>query len=285
VTGPGGLVVVGTPIGNLDDLSPRAAAQLREADLVACEDTRRTATLLRHAGADTRMLAVHQHNEATRSAELVSRMLAGETVALVSDAGMPLISDPGARLVRAAIEAGLPVTVVPGPSAVTAALAASGLAGDEGFAFLGFVPRKGPERRQAMERIGALTVPAVCFESPQRLPALLAELAAAWPDRGLAVCRELTKMHEEVVRGTAAELAARFSAPPRGEIALVIAPAAVAAGPGDDDEPLRSTIAVLLDAGLGAGRAADVAASLGPAPRNRAYRVALAVAEERRSAT
>ena len=285
MTGPGGLVVVGTPIGNLEDLSPRAASCLREADLVACEDTRRTATLLRHAGADTRMTAVHRHNEAARAGDLVARMLAGETVAFVSDAGMPLISDPGARLVRAAIDAGLTVTVVPGPSAVTSALAASGLAGEGGFAFLGFVPRKGAERRAAMDRIGALAVPAVCFESPQRLPALLAELAAAWPERPVAVCRELTKLHEEVVRGTAAELAARFGAPPKGEIAVVIGPAAPEPDAGDDDVPLRQTLAVLLDAGLGAGRAADVAASLGVAARNRAYRVALAVAEERRSAT
>ncbi len=222
----GGLVVVGTPIGNLDDLSPRAAAHLRDADLVACEDTRRTATLLRHAGADVRMVAVHRHNEAARAADLVERMAAGARVALVSDAGMPLVSDPGARLVRAALDAGLPVTVVPGPSAVTVALAASGLAGEEGFAFAGFVPRRGAERRAFMERLGALAVPAVAFESPQRLPALLAELAAAWPERPVAVCRELTKLHEEVVRGTAAEVAARFAEPPRGEIAVVIGPAA-----------------------------------------------------------
>ncbi|CAN0471691.1 unnamed protein product, partial [Phaeothamnion confervicola] len=209
------LVVVGTPIGNLDDLSPRAAAQLRDADLVACEDTRRTATLLRHAGSHIRMMAVHQHNEAARAADLVARMLAGATVAFVSDAGMPLVSDPGARVVRAAVDAGLIVTVIPGPSAVTVALAASGLAGEDGFTFLGFVPRKGAERRRAMERIGALAVPAVAFESPQRLPALLAEIAAAWPERPLAICRELTKLHEEVVRGTAAEMVGRFPEPPR----------------------------------------------------------------------
>lgn len=284
MTAPGGLVVVGTPIGNLDDLSPRAAAALRDADVVACEDTRRTATLLRHAGATTRMLAVHRHNEAARAADLVGRMRAGGTVALVSDAGMPLVSDPGGRLVRAAVQAGLPVTVVPGPSAVTAALAASGLAGEAGFLFLGFVPRKGAERRAAMERIGALDVPAVLFESPQRLPALLAEMAAAWPERPVAVCRELTKMHEEVARGTAAELAGRFHEPPRGEIAVVVGPAA-APGPEAADARLRAALALLLDAGLGAGRAADVAAALGAAPRNRAYRAALEEAEARRSAT
>jgi 16S rRNA (cytidine1402-2'-O)-methyltransferase len=284
VTAPGGLVVVGTPIGNLDDLSPRAAAALREADVVACEDTRRTAVLLRHAGADTRMVAVHRHNEAARAAELADRIRAGEVVALVSDAGMPLVSDPGARLVRAAAEAGLPVTVVPGPSAVTAALAVSGLAGEAGFLFLGFVPRKGAERRAAMERIGALDVPAVLYESPQRLPALLAELAASWPGRPVAVCRELTKLHEEVVRGTAAELAARFPEPPRGEVAVVVGPAP-AADAQEGEERLRAALGLLLDAGLGAGRAADVAAALGAGARNRAYRVALEEAEARRSAT
>ncbi len=280
----GGLVVVGTPIGNLDDLSPRAAGCLRAADLVACEDTRRTATLLRHAGADVRMVAVHRHNEAARSADLVRRMREGARVALVSDAGMPLVSDPGARLVAAAIDAGLPVTVIPGPSSVTVALAASGLAGEGGFEFLGFVPRRGADRREAMERIGALTVPAVAFESAQRLPALLSELAAAWPGRPVAVCRELTKLHEEVVRGTAEELAARFAEPPRGEITVVIGPAATpetdAGGAG-----LRAAMALLLDAGVGAARAADVAARLGVASRNRAYTAALEVAEERRSST
>ncbi len=281
--GEGGLVVVGTPIGNLDDLGPRAAARLRDADLVACEDTRRTATLMRRAGATTRMVAVHRHNEAARAADLVDRMLAGETVALVSDAGMPLVSDPGARIVSAAIDAGLPVTVVPGASAVTTALVASGLAGEGGFEFLGFVPRKGAERRGAMRRLGELTVPAVCFESPQRLPALLAEIADLWPDRPIAVCRELTKMHEEIARGTAAELAARFGTPPRGEIVLVLGPAPIAGEEADDG--LRDLIGILLDAGLGAGRAADVAASLGAAPRNRAYRFALTLADERRSET
>ena len=278
-------MVVGTPIGHLEDLSPRAAAHLRDADLVACEDTRRTATLLRHAGAGTRMLAVHRHNEAARAAELVERMRAGETVALVSDAGMPLVSDPGARVVRAAIDAGLPVAVVPGASAVTTALAASGLAGEGGFSFLGFMPRKGAERRAAMGRIGALDAPAVLFESPQRLPGLLAELAGAWPERPVAVCRELTKLHEEVVRGTAAGLAARFTSPPKGEVVVVIGPAAVVTDTAESEDRLREALAVLLDAGLGAGRAADVAANLGIAARNRAYRAALALADERRDET
>ena len=274
MTGQGSLAVVGTPIGNLADLSPRAADALRDADLVACEDTRRTAVLLRHAGSDAPMLALHQHNEAGRAADLVARMRDGARVALVSDAGMPLVSDPGARLVRAALDAGLPVSVVPGPSAVTAALAASGLAGEGGFVFLGFAPRRPAERRRLAERLAGLDVPAVGFESPRRLPALLAELAAALPDRQVAVCRELTKVHEEVVRGTAAELAARYAdAPPRGEVAVVVGGAPAGAAP--DDARLDEVLALLRDAGLGSGRAADVAAALGVASRNAAYRRAL----------
>jgi len=279
-----GLIVVGTPIGNLDDLSPRAAACLRDADLVACEDTRRTATLLRHAGADTRMVAVHAHNEAARATELVARIRAGETVALVSDAGMPLVSDPGARLVRAAIDAGLPVTVVPGPSAVTTALAASGLAGPAGFDFAGFVPRGAAGRRALMERLAALDAPAVLFESPNRLPALLADLAAAWPERPAAVCRELTKLHEEVLRGTLAELSERVSTPPRGEVVVVLGPAEPEPK-GEGDERLRRAVGLMLEAGLGAARAADLAASLGMASRNRAYRAAVAAAAARRADT
>jgi 16S rRNA (cytidine1402-2'-O)-methyltransferase len=281
----GGLVVIGTPIGNLDDLAPRAAAALRDADVVACEDTRRSAVLLRHAGADTPMLPLHAHNEASREGALVARMRAGETVALVSDAGMPLVSDPGARLVRAAVEAGLPVTVVPGPSAVTTALALSGLSEGGGFLFAGFAPRAAGERRAFAERLDALDVPAVVFESPNRLPGLLRDLAARWPDRPAAVLRELTKLHEQALRGTLAELAERLDAPPRGEVVLVLAPAAAPA-PGDgDEERLRDALSHMLDAGLGAGRAADLAASLGLARRNAAYRAAVGEAERRRSAT
>ena len=195
---------------------------------------------------------------------------------------MPLVSDPGERLVRAAIAAGAPVTVVPGPSAVTTALAASGLAGEGGFVLLGFVPRRAAERRALMERLAGIDVPAVAFESPHRLPETLRALAEAWPTRPVAVCRELTKLHEEVVRGTAAEVAALMAEPPRGEVTLVIGAGEPAAAAGDDG--LLAALALLLDAGLGAGRAAEVAAALGAAPRNRAYRAALALAEERRGA-
>jgi 16S rRNA (cytidine1402-2'-O)-methyltransferase len=274
MAGQGSLVVVGTPIGNLADLSPRAAEALRGAEVVACEDTRRTARLLRHAGAGAPMVAVHQHNEAARAADLVARMRAGARVALVSDAGMPLVSDPGARLVRAALDEGLAVEVVPGPSAVTAALAASGLAGEGGFAFLGFAPRRAAERRRLVERLARLDVPAVVFESPQRLPGLLADIAEALPDRPVAVCRELTKLHEEVVRGSAAEVARRLAQPVRGEVTLVVDAAPADATP--DEARLREVLALLREAGLGPARAADLAAALGAAPRNRAYREALA---------
>jgi 16S rRNA (cytidine1402-2'-O)-methyltransferase len=285
VSRAGGLVVVGTPIGNLEDLSPRAAACLRDADVVACEDTRRTAVLLRHAGADSRMVPLHAHNEASREEGLLARMRAGETVALVSDAGMPLVSDPGARLVRAAVAEGIPVTVVPGPSAVTTALALSGLADGGGFHFAGFAPRSAGERRTFAERLQALDVPVVVFESPNRLPSLLRELAARWPERPAAVLRELTKLHEEALRGSLAELAARLGAPPKGEVVLVLGVAPPEAPDDGDAGRLRAAVGHMLDAGLGAGRVADLAAALGLARRNAAYRAAVEEADRRRSAT
>jgi 16S rRNA (cytidine1402-2'-O)-methyltransferase len=275
----GGLVVVATPIGNLGDLSPRAAAALREADLVACEDTRRTAGLLRHAGASTPMVPAHAHNEAARAADLVARMLAGARVALVSDAGLPGVSDPGARVVRAAREAGLPVTVVPGPSAALTAVVASGLPVDR-VVFAGFFPRGATERRRVLSEPHGATL--VGYESPRRLPALLADLAELDPERPVAVCRELTKLYEEVAVGTAAELAARFAAPPRGEVTVVVGPASPPA-PDADDEALGRGLALLLDAGMSPARAAEAVAALGAAPRNRAYRAALAAAEQRKA--
>jgi 16S rRNA (cytidine1402-2'-O)-methyltransferase len=272
--GAGRLVVVATPIGNLDDLSPRAAAALVSADVVACEDTRRTATLLRHAGSAAPMLPVHEHNEAARSKDLVGRMRAGATVALVSDAGLPAVSDPGARIIRAAIDAGLDVTVIPGPSAVAAALVASGLP-TEPFTFVGFLPRRPAERARLFEWLERWPGTVVAFESPNRLARTLAELAAADPSRELAVCRELTKVHEEVARGTASDLAARFAGAVKGEVTVVIGPPRFAASGAD----VRHAVAVLLDAGLGAAKAAEVAAALGIAPRNAAYRAALSAAK------
>lgn len=279
------LSVVGTPIGNLDDLSPRAAAALCAADLVACEDTRRTATLLRHAGATAPMLALHSHNEAARTAELVRRMAAGERVALVSDAGMPGVSDPGTRLVAAAAAAGIAVTVIPGPSAVTAAVALAGLGEGAGFVFLGFLPRRPAERAALAAELSRLDRPAVAFESPHRLADSLAALAAHLPERAAVVCRELTKRHEEVSRGTLADLAARMRTPPKGEVVVVIGPAAAGEGDGPDEGALREGLALMLAAGMGAGRAAEAAATLGAAPRNRAYELALEIAAATRAAT
>ena len=232
----GGLVVVPTPIGNLGDLSPRAAQALRDADLVACEDTRRTAVLLRHAGSDAPMVPAHEHNEAGRAADLVARMAGGARVALVSDAGAPGVSDPGARIVRAALEAGLPVDVLPGPSAVQTALLASGLP-PEPYVFVGFFPRRPAERRRLMAALAGLPATVVGFESPRRVGALLADLAADEPDRPAAVARELTKLHAEVVRGRAgrAGRALPGAAAGRGDGRA----GAARAGPGGRRRPAR----------------------------------------------
>ncbi|MGI8945695.1 MAG: 16S rRNA (cytidine(1402)-2'-O)-methyltransferase, partial [Thermoleophilaceae bacterium] len=207
------LVVCPTPIGNLEDVTLRVLSALRDADVVACEDTRRTRTLLERYGVTATLVSYHEHNEEARSAELVERMRGGETVALVSDAGMPLVSDPGYVLVRACIGAGLAVEVLPGPSAALAALVASGLPADR-WRFVGFLPRKKGELRRALAEEGGTLV---AFESPRRVPATLAVLAGMDPERPAAVCRELTKLHEQVTRGTAAELAERYAgSPPKG---------------------------------------------------------------------
>jgi 16S rRNA (cytidine1402-2'-O)-methyltransferase len=214
----GRLIVCPTPIGNLEDITLRVLAALREADVVACEDTRRTRVLLDRYGVSATLVSYHEHNERARAAELVGRMREGAVVALVSDAGMPLVSDPGFLLVEACVAAGLAVEVLPGPSAALAALVASALPADH-WRFSGFVPRKEGERA----RLWAGEETLVAFESPRRLAATLASLAAVDGDRPVAVCRELTKVHEEVVRGTAAELAERYAkSEPRGEIVLVV---------------------------------------------------------------
>src|ERR671927_493207 len=215
------LAVCATPIGNLDDVTLRVLEELRAADVVLCEDTRHTRVLLDRHGISARLLSYHEHNEAKRTAELLPRLEAGERVALVSDAGMPGISDPGARLVAAARSAGVEVTVLPGPSAVETALVASGLVGER-YQFVGYLPRGGRALEALWEELAAWPHPVVAFESPRRLPATLRSLAAAQPDRPVAVCRELTKRFEEVARGTAAEVAARLPEPPKGEITLVL---------------------------------------------------------------
>jgi 16S rRNA (cytidine1402-2'-O)-methyltransferase len=266
---PGALVVCPTPIGNLADVSLRLLDELRAADVVACEDTRRTRILLDRHGVSAALLSVHEHNEAARAADIVERVRSGERVALASDAGMPAVSDPGARIVAAVAAAGLPVTVLPGPSAVTAAVAAAGFGGG-GFVFAGFLDRPAARAAAQVARCSGLGVPVVAFESPKRLPATLAALAAAEPDRAAAVCRELSKLHEQVERGTLAELAGRFAAPPRGEITLVLA--AVARAGGQRDVP-ADALAELAGV-LGSRRAAALASRLTGVPRNRLYEAA-----------
>jgi 16S rRNA (cytidine1402-2'-O)-methyltransferase len=263
----GRLVVCATPIGNLEDVTLRVLAALREADVVACEDTRRTRVLLDRYGVKARLVSYHEHNERARAGELVERMRAGSTVALVSDAGMPLVSDPGYLLVRACVAAGLPVEVLPGPSAAITALVASGLPAAE-WRFQGFLPRKRAELEAVLREPGGTLV---AFESPRRVPATLAAVAALEPERRAAVCRELTKAHEEVVRGTAAELAERYEgSPPRGEVVLVLAPTEVA-GAGEEEAALGA-LRRLVEAGAKPRPAAAVVAELTGGSANALYR-------------
>jgi 16S rRNA (cytidine1402-2'-O)-methyltransferase len=264
------LAVCATPIGNLDDVTLRVLAELRDADVVLCEDTRHTRGLLARHGIEARLISYHEHNEAARTAELLPRLETGERVALVTDAGLPGVSDPGARLVRAALDAGVEVTVLPGPSAVETALVASGLV-DERFQFVGFLPRGEQALAALWAELGGWPWPVVAFESAQRLAASLRLLAAVDPDRQVAVCRELTKRFEEVVRGTAAELAARYAEPPKGEITLV-----VAGGQRQVDEAAAlAAVAELVASGLPRKRAAALVAGLTGLARNRLYRGSL----------
>lgn len=264
------LAVCATPIGNLEDVTLRVLRELAEADVVLCEDTRRTRTLLDRHGVSARLRSYHRHNEAARVAELLPRLEAGERVALVSDAGLPSVNDPGARLIAACLAAGVPVTVLPGPSAIETALVASGFTAER-WQFLGYLPRGAGALSALWAELARRPGAAVAFESPQRLPATLASLAAALPDRPVAVCRELTKVFEEVVRGPAAEVAARFPAPPKGEITLVFGPAE----PVVDEEGGSAAVAELVALGVPRGRAADLVARLTGASRNRLYRESL----------
>jgi 16S rRNA (cytidine1402-2'-O)-methyltransferase len=268
----GSLYVVSTPIGNLRDITLRAIDVLRSVDVILAEDTRHSRHLLEHHEIRTPMLSYHEHNEARATATAIARLREGRDVALISDAGTPLVSDPGARVVRAAAEAGIPVVPVPGPSALLAALVTSAIDGDR-FTFFGFLPRKGREREDALGDLSSLTHTGVLYESPNRLAATLGELA----DRGagarhVVVARELTKQFEEYRRGTVAELAAYYeSSPPRGEVVVVLE--GVTQQPPAEDE-LRSRARSLRAAGLSAR---DVAAALvrdDGASRNLAYRLA-----------
>jgi 16S rRNA (cytidine1402-2'-O)-methyltransferase len=265
------LSVCATPIGNLEDVTLRVLRELGEAALVLCEDTRRTRVLLERHGIEARLKSYHEHNEAQRTAEVLPRLQAGERIALTSDAGMPGVSDPGARLISAALDAGVAVNVLPGPSAVETALVASGLVGER-YQFLGYLPRGERALAALWDELRGWPHTAVAFESPRRLPGALASLAAAMPDRPVAVCRELTKRFEEVVRGTAAEVAEQLSEAPKGEITVVIG--AFVAEHRDEEEALAA-VAELMEAGAGRRQAADVVARLTRLSRNALYRDSL----------
>jgi 16S rRNA (cytidine1402-2'-O)-methyltransferase len=273
------LVLVGTPIGNLGDLSPRAVAALAAADAVCCEDTRRTGRLLQHAGvAPPKLVLVNDHTEAKAIVGVLERLARGERVAVVTDAGMPGISDPGERLVRAAVQAGHPVEVVPGPSAAVTALVASGLPTGR-FTFEGFLPRKGSTRTARLAQVAGEPRTLVLYEAPHRLARTLADLVAACgPDRRVAIGRELTKLHEEHWRGTLADAVAwAEDASPKGELVLVVdgAPPPPAA----DADAIEAALAEELRAGATARDAAAAVARVLGVPKRRAYDLAVQLRE------
>jgi len=265
------LAVCATPIGNLEDVTLRVLRELAEAELVLCEDSRHTRGLLERHGIRARLLSYHEHNEAKRTAEILPRLQAGERVALVSDAGLPGINDPGARLIAAAHELGVPVTVLPGASAVETALVASGLI-SERYQFIGYLPRGERALEQLAEELARWPWAVVGFESPRRLPSSLAVLARVIPGRSASVCRELTKRFEEVVRGTVIELATRFAEPPKGEVTLVLGASPAAAA---DESGAAEAVAELVAAGLPRRQAAELVSGLTGVARNRLYRSSL----------
>jgi 16S rRNA (cytidine1402-2'-O)-methyltransferase len=273
---PGGLQVVATPIGNLADLSARARAALEAADVIAAEDTRHTLALLKAFGIDKPLISLHGHNEAQRVPQLIARLEAGESVALVSDAGTPLLSDPGFQLVQRAAQAGIAVHTIPGPSAITAALAIAGLPTDR-FCFEGFLPARAAQRRTALAGLAHEARTLVFFEAPHRIAATLSDMAAEFGAQRLGVvARELTKMHETIYRGTLQELAVRAAADEnfqRGEITLVVHGATSDAPDSVDAGQLRRTVDIL-SKDLPPGRAAAVAAQLTGASRAAAYALA-----------
>ncbi len=278
------LYVVGTPIGNLEDLTLRAARVLSEVSLIAAEDTRVTRRLLNHLDIHPRITSFHQHNWQGKLEGVLAQLVDGD-VALVTDAGMPGISDPGSELVNAAAQLGFKVEVVPGPSAVTAALALSGFPGD-GFLFLGFLPRRRKDRQEALQHAAVSMVPLVAFESPHRMRATLADLAKILGDRQLAVCREMTKIHEEVFRGTATE-ALEYFASPRGEVVFVVEGSTVqndvrpqAIDPEGQSYDLSSRLASLRSDGVRAKDAVAQVAEITGLPKNTVYQVWIDLARE-----
>lgn len=272
--GAGGLILVATPIGNLGDLSPRAATTLAAADVVACEDTRRTGRLLQHAGVDgARLLRVDAHTEDRVAARIVAHLDEGRTVAMVTDAGTPGISDPGERLVRRVLDAGHRVSVIPGPTAPVAALVASGLATNR-WCMEGFLPRKGSDRVARLAELGVEERTIVLLESPRRLAATLGDLAGALGgDRSVAVARELTKLHEETWRGTLAGAVDHYVEAPKGEVVIVVAGAPPADEP--DDQRVLAVVTEARSGGASTRDAADEAVRRLGVSRRRAYRLAL----------
>jgi 16S rRNA (cytidine1402-2'-O)-methyltransferase len=270
------LYIVATPLGNLRDLSPRAAEILRTAPVVAAEDTRRTRGLLAHLEASPALLSFHAHSPGRRLETLLEILGGGRDVALVTDAGTPGISDPGADLVAAARAAGHPVVPIPGPSSVVTALSASGLAADR-YLFLGFLPRKGGERARLLQRAAAEEWSVVLFEAPPRLAALLADLAAAaGPERRAVVARELTKLHEEIRTGTLGELADYFSAnPPRGELTVVLEGSGTPPAAPDRTGEATERAAELLAGGMSRREVARLLAESHGLSRNDAYRLVM----------
>lgn len=277
------LYLVGTPIGNLADLSRRGEEVLASVNRILAEDTRRTRKLLGHLGLSTPLVSLHAHNEEARLKSVLDWLDAEEEVALVSDAGTPVVSDPGSRVVREVRKAGHFVVPVPGPSAVTAALSASGFSGDR-FTFLGFPPRKGKDREDVLERVRGSPEAVVLFESPERLVKLLADLAeACGEDRPAVVAREVTKVHEEFLAGGIRELEEHFRAHgPRGEVTLVLGPAPKREGEAReervDERATRALASALLEEGLSPSRCAREVVRRLDVPRNRAYEIVLDVA-------
>lgn len=266
-----GLYLVATPIGNLADITVRALAVLTAADIVYCEDTRHSRTLVSHYAIPTPTRSYHEHNAEAERPRILERLASGARVALISDAGTPLVSDPGHKLVRAALEAGHRVHAVPGPSAVLAALTGAGLP-SQSFLFAGFLPARTAARRTRLAELGAAAATLVLFEAPSRLADTLADARDVLGERPAAVARELTKLHEETVRGTLAELAARFAGHPvKGEVVLLIAPSS--RGPVEDAEIARHLTAALARTGLN-DAAKTVAAALG-VPKARVYAIGL----------
>ena len=271
----GTLYIVATPIGNLEDFTFRAKRVLEESDIIACEDTRHARVLLAHYGITTPVLSYHEHNEQERAAELVRRLISGEDVALISDAGTPALSDPGFPLIRGAIRAGIAVVAVPGPSAALVALSVAGLPTDR-FVFLGFLPRRSAERVRALEAVRTLPWTLVIYEAPHRITAVLQDLLTVLGDRRLALARELTKRFEEVFRGTLSEARTHVTVhPPRGEFTLVVEGAAGASPAVPNPEDARSRIRELLRSGRSPKDAvAEVMRTSGLA-RREAYRLLL----------